>query len=109
MSNKYVLILVDGLNNMQRNQIQAEVTSESTNWWHEFLDVWIVETDKPVVLWRNRLRVVVGIGGELIVMGLPEVGKRSWATKMKPHNTAWFGKHFTNKAKAEQPDDEPPF
>jgi len=109
VSNKYVLILVDGLNNIQRNQIQAEITRQSKNWWHEFLDVWIVETDEPAVGWRDRLRVIVGIGGELVVIGLPGVGERTWAMKSESHNGVWFRKHFTNKRKPEQPDDEPPF
>lgn len=107
MSNKYVLILADGINTIQRNQIQAEITKQSKNWWHDFLDVWIVETDEPVSQWRDRLRIIVGIGGDLIVIGLPHAGRRSWAMMAESHKSAWFKKHLINKPK--QPDDEPPF
>lgn len=106
MSDNFLVIIADGLENYQRNQIQAEVVRLVSNWWHEFPDCWIIETDDAPTVWRDRLMIVVGIGGEVLVLKLPRRGSRAWASKSSAGS--WLRKHYVNTAPRE-PDDEPPF
>lgn len=115
MTESVLLIIGDEINNTQRNQIHAAVRSEAKTWWHEMPDVWMVKTDDSAVAWRDRLGVVVGIGGSLLVLGLPDMGGRTWATRGKI-GLDWLRDHYGNSPREiddpwgrSSPDDEPPF
>lgn len=96
MSERYHIIIADHIDATQRTLIQAFVERNAEDWWHQFLDAWIVrgETAK---FWRDQLRVMVPYSpSALLVLTLPE-DRRPWAGKMPGTAMEWFRETYSTK------------
>lgn len=84
MTDKTVyLVSFDSINDTQRAQIQALIKARASSWWHQQSNVWIVKGGPNASEWRNELSMFVkgeGVPGNVIVLKLPAVGSRAWAS-----------------------------
>ncbi len=95
MSNFFVII-GDRIDNTQRTQIQHLVKDNAESWWHDFLDVWVVEGGATSVFWRDLLRPIVPVAPcGLLVLALPKDGARGWAARIP--NIQDRGLYFRDK------------
>lgn len=69
---QFSVIIVDNVESGVRELIHVAVKTHATDWWHEFPDVWIVKSDRTVNWWQERLDILFGISGSLLVLGLPQ-------------------------------------
>ena len=96
---KYLLILADQIDNTQRNLIQQVVKNNADDWWHEFLDAWIVSTDKKARWWRDELKVIFGApGSSFMVLTLPRPGAGEWSSYMAPKKSKWIKENIWRPA-----------
>jgi hypothetical protein len=109
----FTIVLVEGLDATQNKLIHEAVKENSEVWWHEFENTWIIKGGGDVAKWRDRLSVIVSLPGcQLLVMGLPTMGARSWAGRMAASRIEWLKENYNNYEAAPNElsfSDEPPF
>jgi hypothetical protein len=121
---KFFLIVVENIDETQRRLIQALVKRKSASWWHEMLDVWIVQGG-GISQWVNDLNIII-TGSEhdqCMVLALPDPKKeRALGMVLPAAAKQWlievYSKGGTLKVqtpakvagkKTSSFDDEPPF
>jgi hypothetical protein len=86
MERTFIAIVVQNIDNTQRNQIQETIKKYATSWWHEFLDLWILETDETMIAWRERLEVIFSPGGsQLLIINVADTAPR-WCGFILPYD-----------------------
>ncbi len=89
-ADKFILIF-DQIDNTQRALIHERVKDLADSWWHELLDVWVVEGGDSVSAWRDHLAVFVPQRpSKLVVFRLSDVKPR-WAARFTSMD--WFSEH----------------
>ncbi|MDP1721094.1 MAG: hypothetical protein Q8L08_08895 [Candidatus Nanopelagicaceae bacterium] len=94
---KFFLISLDGVNETQRGQVQAQVEIFAISWWHQQQNIWIVQGGENTVFWRTRLQgFVTGAPGDLIILGLPEHGNRTWSCYATKSTSEWLNSTYAS-------------
>lgn len=116
---EFVMVLVDGIDETQRTLMHAQIKKQSKGWWHEMPDVWIVESNEAVEVWRQRLGVFVPHAPALLlVFKLPSPGERKWSGSGVKSKWVWILENYATPggkppmpvlAEVKPDDDEPPF
>jgi len=112
MPGKFIVVITEGIDTTQRNLLQIAVTKKAISWWHEMLDVWLVETDESPVAWRKHLILLFGTGGSLLILQLPDRAlqrKVAFSIRVPRSSLAWFDEVYSKEGGSSADEDEPPF
>jgi hypothetical protein len=100
MPENITLIIVNNIDNTQWQLISAVVKKESTGWWHELENTWIVKGGGNAKSWSDRLKPITGLPKNyLLVLGLPRAGQRSWVASLTPSAVRWLKENFSNSSR----------
>ena len=90
----FCLIAANGIDNTQRTQIHYVVKENADEWWHEFLDLWIVRGKLTPSEWRDLFKVILPEPpAGALVLRLPDTPPRSWAAR-RVGGLNWFRENY---------------
>jgi hypothetical protein len=94
-----VMIVLDRATPEEREAVHALVKQHAKGWWHQFSDVWIAG-GKTSREWRDILRgTIPGGTSSLLVIALPEEGRRQWSFRgpRVRRRTRWLHTTYSGK------------
>lgn len=99
MSNFFCAIVVDNIDDTQRQQIQVAIENKALSWWHNFPDIWIAESDLGPAGWIDMLGVIFPyLPSKILVLRISDAAPR-WGAKMRPEDAEWLKEHLPVQAK----------
>lgn len=91
INSHFYLISVEGIDETQAKQIQAQVSNRAQSWWHQQQNLWIVQGGKDQYFWRDLLMPIFqGVAGEMFVFTLPGDGARAFAAFARSASVEWL-------------------
>lgn len=104
------IVVLDQATDDHREAVQAIVKAHANGWWHNFTDVWIVGGHE-VTYWRDLIKPTLALSpARVLVMGLPDMGQRAWATAGLPQPMfKWLREAYSNKPPADHASPLNPF
>ena len=90
MSDDFILITLDHIDETQRTLIQSYVEQKTDTWWHQQANVWLVKGG-DVATWQEGLGVFVPKKpSSLFVWKLPAEGSRAWSARGDSEHFGWI-------------------
>lgn len=90
-ADNFFLILVDGIDDTQRELIHFQIDKRSKGWWHQSQNVWVVKGGRDPLFWTNHLGSIVPKSPSILyVFSLPEPGNRYFASFAPKGEPAWL-------------------
>jgi hypothetical protein len=99
MSNLFCAIVVENINDTQRQQIQAAIENRAVSWWHNFPDLWIAESELMPGGWIELLGIIFPyLPAKILVLRLSDATPR-WGAKMRSEDAEWLKEHLPSQPK----------
>ena len=97
-SSDFFLIIVENVDDTQRNLIQAAVRQQAKKWWHQYVDLWMVQGGTSAE-WVRELKVFVTIGpSQLLVFKMPHEGNREWSAYGSSKKWQWLTEEYATSS-----------
>lgn len=87
-------IIADQIDNTQRTLIHEFIKGHSEDWWHEFLDVWVLISDEGPRWWRDQLKVFVPKNPSSILVLDLDGSRPRWASMGRTGKWEWLKEHI---------------
>lgn len=95
MSDSFVLAIITDIDNTQANLIHVFVKANSSGYWHQFEDVWLIKSSHGARYWLDKLSVFTPLlPSSMLVLDLPDEGSRGWAAIGDAANFDWLLKNY---------------
>ncbi|WP_328532969.1 hypothetical protein OG836_22490 [Micromonospora zamorensis] len=122
-NDSFAVIMVEGIDETQRRLVQSLVKRKAESWWHELLDVWIVQGGS-VRDWTNDLSIIItgATKDYFVVLSLPaENMERRVGLLLPSSRKEWLSQVYTRRkflpdtvatrkiANPSPSDEDPPF
>ena len=103
----YVVLAYD-IDNTQRTLIHEAIKARSENWWHQWEDCWLVETDDEMAVLSERLLPFASIeGSEMLILAVKDSPGGRWSARLGKGRADWLIQNMNTDARS-LPSGQPP-